>query len=79
MDELNDYEGAITSISACAKLYKVQFNISHKPVNNCVSKYSGKWKVSVMGKVFFNKDFLVATREAIKFVYNSHNIDNPVN
>jgi hypothetical protein len=78
-DELyNVYQGAIESIEACSREYGVTIVIARHSKAKGVTKYSGKWKISVMEKTFYNEDFITALKDALIFVHNAHNPDNPL-
>lgn len=63
MSEYNIYKGAIEAMENCSKSYNVKFEI----------RCSGRiWTIKVMQKRFNNKDFLIACKDAISFVYNAH-------
>lgn len=79
MDQKDSHKLAIEAIEACQRHYKVSFMIQLiRPANGYVSRYSGKWKISVMSKTFYNKDFILACKEALTFVYNAHNPEDVV-
>lgn len=64
MSDYNLYKGAIEAIENCSKSYKVKFEIGFRGVS---------WRIKVMQKIFNNKDFLIASKDAVSFVYNAHN------
>lgn len=74
----NVYQGAIESIEACAREYGVTITIARHAKGKTVSKYSNQWKVSVMGKTYYNENFINALKDALIFVHNAHNPDNPL-
>lgn len=63
MSDYNLFKGAIEAIENCAKSYSIKFEIRYA---------GGFWAIKVMQKRFNNKDFLVACKDAISFVYNVH-------
>lgn len=64
MSDYDLYKGSIEAIENCSKLYRVKFEIGFR---------GASWRIKVMQKIFNNKDFLIASRDAVLFVFNAHN------
>lgn len=62
---------AIEGIDACARLYKVSFQITRSGKYLTVGKNRGKWIIAVMNERFIDKDFVKAAGDAVTFVDNA--------
>ena len=63
---------SIEAMEIVSNKHDVRFVISYKGIGGAVSKYTRKWRITVMGKDFIDEDFIQAVREAVKFVMNAH-------
>ncbi len=74
MSDKNNYEWAIETVQIASKLYKVRFEFYYGSVGKSgyVRDAGNQWRIKVMGKNFYHKDFAVCCQQAVTFVYNAH-------
>lgn len=75
--EKNPYQMAIEGIDACARIYKIHFQITRSGKYITVGKNHGKWIVTVMKERFVDKDFVKAAGDAVTFVYKAFENNQP--
>lgn len=67
----NSFQEAVECLKGVCNTYEVSVKISYQP-KGVGFKLTEKWVIYSMGKRFINRDFVIACKAAVKFIYEAH-------
>lgn len=67
----SEYKFAITALEYLSRQMKVRVTVSYMN-NGTALKYDDVWKITVMDKIFTDKDYMIAVKNACNFMQTTY-------